>query len=260
MALPESVRLKVEWSKNHLDRLEMEIAEWRALQPYRLGRHRDEVPETEFVGTIRLEPPIPASFALLSGDAVHNLRSALDHLACALVEARDPSTSETGPAQVEFPIFRDEGEFDRRVFNPARPRRINKIDLAAQAAIRRVQPFTNPGAALFDPLWVLHRLDIIDKHRQLSILGGRYSLPGNLRPAKMRDDALIFEGRIYVPFGDGDQIRIVGVDKEFVPDIKGWLQIRWDDGPKAMADLDKLIHIHEYVSNRVLPQFEEFFG
>ena len=49
------------------------------------------------------------------------------------------------------------------------------------------------------------------------------------------------------------------MDEDFEPDIKGWIQIRWDDGPAFLADLDKLEMIHSYVANDLVPRFAGFF-
>src|ERR1700680_4518918 len=58
---------------------------------------------------------IDPSIALMAGDILHSLRSALDHLACHLVQAAGKPVSD----QVMFPIFRgdkiDEPSFSRKV-------------------------------------------------------------------------------------------------------------------------------------------------
>jgi hypothetical protein len=48
--------------------------------------------------------------ALIVGDAVHNMRSALDHLACRLVERHSPGADLDRTA---FPIWTDDPEEDK---------------------------------------------------------------------------------------------------------------------------------------------------
>ncbi len=253
MALPSSVLLKMDRAQEHLDRLDDEIRPWRTSKPYRLVRERHEVPVTEFRAKVRINPPIPKPVPLLIGDAVHNMRSALDHLANALViqNGKIPNTS------TEFPLFAD-----RPPSKSEKARFMSKIDKMSPAARRqiiRLQPYHRGNDAHFESLWILHRLDIIDKHRELSIIGGRYSLPDTFRPQEVNEAMLVQGGRIYIPFNDGDEIRILGVDKDFEPDVTGWIQVRWENGSRYTADLDKLRLMHANVRDDVLPRFTRFF-
>lgn len=113
--IPNSVRLKMDWAEKHLDALDAEIDRWNSgpRKPRRLKRIRDGVPPTEFRAQIRFDPPIPDTVPMLIGDAVHNLRSALDHLACALAELKEPTPSEIGHFDIEFPIYISEAKFSR---------------------------------------------------------------------------------------------------------------------------------------------------
>jgi hypothetical protein len=92
----------------------------------------------------------------LLGDCLHNFRCTLDHLAFAVVSKHGKPHDGT-----QFPIIsapsRFQGAYNSRINIPT-PRRI-------QAAFERAQPYK--GRSRLAALWTLHRLDIIDKHREL---------------------------------------------------------------------------------------------
>jgi hypothetical protein len=103
---------------------------------------------------------IPSEIPLVTGDVVHNARSALDHLACAAVE----SGGGTVTTNTAFPIWR-------------RPRRpspqdykalvLGKVNGAPQPFIKLLlglQPYEGGSQ---EALWAIDYLDITDKHRLL---------------------------------------------------------------------------------------------
>lgn len=96
-------------------------------------------------------------WALVLGDVIHNLRSALDVLvwSCAAPETLTPSQQR----DLAFPILTDASKWDR-----ARRRRLQSVPDDVVERIRNVQPF-NIDEPRLDYLAVLHDLDITDKHR-----------------------------------------------------------------------------------------------
>lgn len=116
------------------------------------------------------QPPDPA-LSIILGDVLYNLRSALDHLAVALVA---PSRRRNA----SFPIFVN----DLWVTDPATGGFVNADDHARKAfdtatktmsddaleVVRSLQPFrTHPLAPDTSPLAVLNRLSSADKHSRL---------------------------------------------------------------------------------------------
>ena len=83
-----SIRLevKLERARHHLDDLHEEV---QALHRGARQALRDRVdPATgELVVYLDGLPPIDPRLCAIAGDAIHNMRAALDHLACALVRA-----------------------------------------------------------------------------------------------------------------------------------------------------------------------------
>jgi hypothetical protein len=86
MSVFYSARLKVERARSHIDALATEISRFSHSSPY-LVVIEDSGPK------LKRTSPIPGPVFTILGDAVHNLRSALDHLAYELV---DLETTRTG--------------------------------------------------------------------------------------------------------------------------------------------------------------------
>jgi hypothetical protein len=97
----------------------------------------------------------PEHWPLLAGEAIQNLRSALDHLVYA---------ASGGGERTQFPIYKSAEDFS------ARPKSVLKgVPEATVAAIERTQPYE---LAAQDPtaesLFVLRELSNADKHRVLA--------------------------------------------------------------------------------------------
>lgn len=149
-----STRLKVERAKHHIDDLNIKSTSF-------LRKHRHLIiidnPETGLRGLgIDDNEPIPDSFGLIIGDALHNLRSALDHLIWALVSGYNLPQ----PKRVQFPFARDANALVKAIDEM-------KISAAGQPIVdilKRIAPY--PGGD--DELCSLHELEIIDKHRVIA--------------------------------------------------------------------------------------------
>src|ERR1017187_1456422 len=82
------IRIKIERAKEHIDNLKPEVDAFRfsLTQPDVIGsKSNPQTGESTFY-VIDL-PKAPATLSTLSGDALHNLRSSLDHLAHQVVLA-----------------------------------------------------------------------------------------------------------------------------------------------------------------------------
>jgi hypothetical protein len=108
--------------------------------------------------------PTPTFFATITGDAIENLRSALDHLAYQLFLVGTNGT--TGGRHVYFPIDRDIAEYRRNL-----PRRTRGMRQDAIDTLNAIEPYK--GGKGHD-LWVLHELNNLDKHRLLVTVGSAY--------------------------------------------------------------------------------------
>src|ERR1700675_4631647 len=100
------IRVKTEWAKKHLRNL---AAESLTLQhTYVLTRDENTGvapnPIAIFWGDIPKAPTISFDAVSMAGDIIHNLRSALDHLAQQLALVNTPTLTDKELRGVEFPI------------------------------------------------------------------------------------------------------------------------------------------------------------
>lgn len=157
----ELVRRKVERGKQHTNAVAAAVRSFLDSRPYIIATRRD--PETRRLTYLaaRVEPP-PDALSEIAGDALHNLRSALDHLACEIVRA----AGNTPTADTAFPIYDDAGKYGAHARS-----RMRGMSPDAVKAIDALMPYKDGN----DGLWRLHRLDIEDKHRGWLVIGSRYN-------------------------------------------------------------------------------------
>jgi hypothetical protein len=156
-----SHELKLSRASYHLERLDAEIREWRERATHRYVSRFNRESGKQLV-YIRFPELIPSELPLIIGDCLHNLRSALDNLAYELA-VRHHGTSplpERFDRRSEFPIFGD-----REWKAHERRNKIGCIHPKAHAIIKRLQPYNNGDEFASHPLWQLHELSNMDKHR-----------------------------------------------------------------------------------------------
>lgn len=164
---------KLNRAEEHLNTLDSLIASYFAQEPYRiLG---EEWMEGEYWhSAIYLQVndfPPDEVWGPIIGDAVHNLRSALDHLAWMLATER---ARREKPRQIEFPITLGDPATGGRFTE-----KLNHLRSGTHAIIDRVQPYkTFEGPQ--HPLWLLQALWNTDKHRALHTTGFAYVLAEDL--------------------------------------------------------------------------------
>jgi hypothetical protein len=112
-------------------------------------------------GVLHVREPDFDVWGRLFGDAVQNLRSALDNLVWGLAHLGGAVPAR--PKRLQFPVVEDKNDWD------AESARIAELPRAARRAIESVQPFQRSGGADGDPssdgLLLLHSLSVTDKHR-----------------------------------------------------------------------------------------------
>ncbi|MFF6873583.1 hypothetical protein [Streptomyces sp. NPDC012450] len=153
------MKLKFDRSRHHTSELAKEITAYLTREPFAVDEEEDTQGDLVYRVRVREHPPIGLSLTL--GDAVHNARSALEHLAWQLVEAGGGTPGrDTG-----FPIAKSETAFSeicKKYLKGASP--------AAVTAIQSLRPFLGGD----DRFWKLHRLDIADKHHLLLTAGAAH--------------------------------------------------------------------------------------
>ncbi len=152
------IRLKIERAKKHTRDLDAEMCDFRAAHPYRFRSDYD-VDTREKVYKVDIQSDTPAVLSLIIGDIIHNLRSALDHLAWKLIIANG-KTPKSGPGGTQF-VIRDSSAKPK----PGGIAVIEGISPDAQKIVDSIQPY-NTGN---DSLLILNQLDIVDKHQLMLV-------------------------------------------------------------------------------------------
>jgi hypothetical protein len=173
MGVDQSWRLKVARAEKHLDEIKCEMLRYSESHPYDVvpARQSKRKPNVRRFQLRLLKQPDPM-LAVVLGDFLYTLRSALDHIAGATVPSKFKY-------QTSFPIeskaiWKREGRKyivrdpnARRRFKSA----IRGMPAGARAAIERAQPYNMVvGPEEIVALSVLSRLENADKHRNLVLL------------------------------------------------------------------------------------------
>jgi hypothetical protein len=107
----------------------------------------------------------PSRVSTLAGEALRNMHSALDHLACLLVR----SAGHAPDAGVYFPVLTTPPTANKHGVHP--PPNLPGVSDAVRAALQAVQPYRLGAGFASDPLYVLKRLSDCDKHRNIAVGG-----------------------------------------------------------------------------------------
>lgn len=110
---------------------------------------------------------IPLELSTVAGDAIHNLRSVLDHLIweLSLLNYQSQHSLVTRPDRaVQFPIYAEVPS--ETLFR----RRVKSLPAAAIEIVRALQPYVaTPANPKTSPLWLLNDLDVWDKHKRIPL-------------------------------------------------------------------------------------------
>ena len=153
----EGVRAKLDRAAEHLTVLDEETAAFFESKPYVVEAEFDaDVTEYVFYITPTRQPPL--RLGLLLGDCAHNLRSALDHLTCALAVLDTGGTATC--ERTQFPICSSEGNFKKH-----QGTWLAGLNATHVADLKRLQPYHAGKDAPHHFLTLLNWLDNVDKHR-----------------------------------------------------------------------------------------------
>jgi hypothetical protein len=151
---------KIARADEHIDNLEVEIRCFKKRDPYGFSIHNEaDTGDRVYRAIVRENPPL--RWSTIAGDAVHNLRSALDLLVWQLVLANQ----RTPGNHTMFPIARSANDYETRG-----TRQVEGISAPAKEVLDALKPYEGGN----DALWRLHRLDANDKHQLLAVVGAAY--------------------------------------------------------------------------------------
>lgn len=156
---------RVERAKEHLDAIKRELIAYYESEPGSVrGEFDPEAPEGEW--HLKIEPIPPRMHALI-GEFLHDLRSALNHLARQLVlqNRNEPVEGSQFPVFVRTPRSKKNGK-ERLPDVPGH------VSDEARRIIDAAQPYKWDERYREHPVWVLDKLWNIDKHRDILARGG----------------------------------------------------------------------------------------
>jgi hypothetical protein len=145
----ESARLKLQRAKHHIDNLKTTFSAFVDGNPHTFSVGSN--PNGEVSIQVSFRNPIPESFALIIGDAIHNLRTVLDHATWELIGI-DGGTQDQF---LSFPARIFQGDYEATCNGIKTPRSDTKKFFVSLAAYRG-------GSG--NELHALHALDNADKH------------------------------------------------------------------------------------------------
>lgn len=184
-------RLKAERALEHLEALDAEWAAFRAeREPHSIEAQFDAKARCH-VAVLRVHRDPPPRLSLIFGDLIHNLRSALDHIAWSVARLDHPGEElmKSGTRKkILFPITQAPKEFAAHSLIPF-------ISEQAKTIFEGTQPYNGPIEAERHPLASLNRLSNADKHRLLTPVIGAVDITSvRYRPAAVDVERLLQGG------------------------------------------------------------------
>ena len=245
----ENTWMKLERAEEHLQALESGVNAFLASNPYTVSRDYDDQDEL-YRFRINICEKVPPRLGLLAGDAVHNMRAALDALTWQLALL----TTSRPRHRTEFPVFAKATAKAKKDINS----RLRDIPQKAQDVIKSLQPYHLGQKSETHVLWVLHCLDITDKHKiiplaqyalRLGTGAGETSLPRGAMGSTDLASGYIELGLKTV--GDADPNLEPNIDLNVVFDV-----------PRLLDPINALMlkQIYDYITNDLFFRFSEFFS
>lgn len=235
---------KIGWAKEHLGALKRELDSFCTATPpkaYTITREDDEG-HGEHVITMEFHD-IPPKICLIAADAVYSMRAALDQTVWALASLKGT------PGRTEFPIITDWNYDGRRRFK----RQVAGVPDEAFCVIKSLQPYHRGDAFKSDPLWRLHEMCNLDKHRRIPAHGtavrGVFTGVDALDViSEARDNRIV------------DRIPLALKNKVyFNPESPVEVTFGGDNTSGITERFEDLRGIYDFVALDVLPRFNRFF-
>jgi hypothetical protein len=159
------VTARLDRAEEHLKSLDDALRRFLKKRPYKFLPPEDHPEIKQIWYRAQVKDQIPIECSAMVGDAVHNMRAALDNLVYALAIEKSAQDPPPHDGAIAFPILDDP-----KFWKPD-SHKIGAIDCRAKAIIESMQPYHRRHDFRNHPLCVLQNLDNIDKHRFLHIVG-----------------------------------------------------------------------------------------
>lgn len=161
----EGPRFKLARANARLVELGEQIDAFKARHPQDVTMYIDAEHRRQVI-CVRIYETIPPMWGVITGEFVHNLRSALDHLVYALPLVEGGKR----PAKPDLPVF--ETEDPKRSSEDRIRDRVGDVVPEAIRIIKAAQPFNRPDDPKSHPLAILHDLWNWDKHNAIPVVEG----------------------------------------------------------------------------------------
>jgi hypothetical protein len=253
------IETKIDRANKHIADLDIARKAFLETKPYAVSTKRD--PQTRrLIYYVTKVDQTPIALASAAGDILHNLRSALDHLAYQLFLVGPGGAGGGKGNRVYFPIARDAAEYKRDSRQKMKGLHQHAID-----AINAIEPY---GGGTGNDLWTLHALNNVDKHRLLVTVGGSFqsvgigsllsrSLSGAFKNVKI--ELGIKPADTLCPLKVGDELFIDSPDAEIDEHMPFKLDVALSesgiiDGKPLLETVRSLSKLVE----SIIPQFKPF--
>jgi hypothetical protein len=261
----DGVRLKILRASEHLWNLKQQLAEFTVSDAYTTGTNLQPNPLGYRLIPIMKKQPDPALGPIL-GDVLHNLRSALDLLAWALVE-KDGGVPQTDGPNTQFPIWDEAIAHVKKATLKAHEVPVRRVTIKGgvlpetEAVLESVQPYNRSEDPTLHPLSVLAHLSNIDKHRFLHPVAGRFT-DMSARIRRKSDWSVLSEESAVGVFEHGAVAAVIPVDPGWDPNDMQMeaqfsplvtLNVPGALGERELGDL--LTEVYEFVRNDVADRF-----
>jgi hypothetical protein len=247
--------LKIVRAGDHLEALKNAIADFETGEPIPYGHRREfkrERAEYDFHGLIDRDPP--SDISLITGDFIHNVRAALDHVAWQL--RIDPADS--NPKDLtQFPIFDKSKDW-----NPKR-RSMKHIRPDVLAYMEMLQPYDRMETREGRLLRLIRDLDLTDKHRTILLAGSFATLlqlnvpsrPGEIEYWRARAPKGMFEHDDVIATIPADADGQIQLEPEFVFHVA-----LGEPGPYVGSPLfEVMLDLYRYARFDLVKGFSRFF-
>lgn len=198
----------------HIMEFQSRVEEWESLGPLRTKAVQISPHEMWITLDVVVPPPLEL-LASVMGDAIHNLRSALDAAAWEMAhfDGAAPTTEDAEKA-IHFPLYLDPSKFVRWVD------RVGSLAEVFVARLEAEQPYhraaAQSAAGQQDTLSILHDLDIVDKHRNsLAVQSSVKHLEGLSHQVRGDATRIQMEARTQVPLVAGAVLVVATSSEEF---------------------------------------------
>ena len=243
------VRRKIDRAKTHINDVEIVarqfcVANTDCLYP------KTDPNSGKKIFHVRFRTQLPELLPLMIGDAVHNLRSALDHLAWQLVDAN----GQTPTINTSFPVFKKK---NTKQFNS----KVSRIACGARDIIESIQPYNSGN----DDLAILSEMDNFDKHRLLIVIASTVKDSTFGIAGFPPDQKHIFEVEVspvilkHGALNDGDEVlRILPTGSEQYAKVTCSLRVAFQEprtvlGETVVTRLNQLVKITTDTIDKFVP-------